>query len=195
VLVVGSEPVALAAWLAELSFDVVAACDDPSVVLAGRREYAQIDFLRLTPGPRCVLPGHLFDAAFLQPLSGHGTDWLSSSSRLLTAAVLAALKPNARLMTWSRASAGGHQPMCWTHHFACFPGRIESRDSVHSRFAWIRRGNNPAGLRLITWQSPTESLTMNEWRNYATRGLLTGRRSCCGFAQSSEQSVAERRAA
>jgi hypothetical protein len=190
VLVVGPQPTLLAEWLTSLAFDVVAACDDPAVVSNGRRELADVEFIRLAPGPRSPLPGHSFDAAFLQPLPAQSGNWLSSSARLFTAGVLASLKPQGQLLWWRREPApDGHRDNCWTNHLGCFPGEVESTeipDALFSRttWDWMRHRSPRAGTRLVTLRTPLDLLTADEWRDYARRGWLTDRRACCPFGES-----------
>jgi hypothetical protein len=192
VLVAGTQPAPLANWLAGLSFDVLAATDDGVALLQGRRSFPRVEFARLS-ADRCFLPGHAFDAAFVQPLFAHGSNWLSSSARMFTAGLLAAIKPNGRLICWRSASAtDGHDDVCWLRHLACFPGGLEAHDVFDAPFPRLRR--NARRTIIATWQSPSEWLSLDDWRNYARNGLLTDIRGCCNSAGAVDTSHTRRAA-
>lgn len=192
-LVAGPQPAGLAEWLADLSFDVTAATDDAVAVLTGRRRHPRVEFLRASSDPRYLLPGHAFDAAFVQPMSAHGDNWLSSQARLFTAGLLAAIKPGGRLIAWRPTPVDdGHDDACWLRHLACFPGRIEAREVFDVVLPQLRR--NPRRTVIVLWTSPPDWLSPSDWRTYARNGLLTDLRTCCPPADSTEVS-AHRRAA
>jgi hypothetical protein len=182
-----------------LSFDVVAASDDASTVLEGRRRCPRVEFVRIISGQRLPLPTHRFDAAFVQPWLDDAESWLSLAARQRTAGVLALLKPEGRLHWWRRsATAVGHTEACWLHHVGCFPGRLETFEFAERYFdrrawGWLLRREPPRRTRFITLQTPEEPLTPAEWRNYAQCGLLTNRRLCCDHAARAEST--ERRVA
>jgi hypothetical protein len=173
-LVLAPQPLALVHWLVELSFDVLAVCEDPEIVLAGRRTVPQADFLRIGPVLKGGLAARTFDAAFLLPMSGHGADWLSLSARRFTAAIAATVTPNGRIITWRSPEMDGHGASCWDWHLGCFPGQVNSVSVTPP----LLTGPTTRSL-LSVWQLPAEELSLGEWREYAERGLLTDRRGCC----------------
>jgi hypothetical protein len=173
--------------LCGLGLEVVALCTRPEQVLDGRCGCPAADFQLLTAAERFAQSCDLVINLGLLPHTGN---LLDSAARLATAQLLSLLKPLGRLVFLRRPpvrSDLGHVMDCWPRHLACFPGDITTETvgdswlSPHT-WNWIQGRTPRPATTLITLHAPLELLSLDDWRDYARRGLLTGQRACCDSA-------------
>lgn len=185
VLVVGQNALDLAAFLVDLAYDVTGLCDSADAVIAGRRHCPKADFVWCNPQTRVEMPSCRFDLILIDDPLAYEANLFDLQARQFTAHLLATLKPLGRLVTFRRVHQAGRHPIdCWPRHLACFPGEVTQDtvyDSLLSRSTWNWLvGREPrAATEMVTLMAPLEFISREEWREFARRGLLTGRRVCC----------------
>ncbi len=196
----GASSLENARTLAALPLDLCVLCDDPRDVLTLRGELPECDIYASANAFERIPPRSV-DLLVLQDATAFDANLFDSSVRQQTAGWLSLLKPQARLVFLQREDEGfGHHPDCWVRHLACFPGRIEQRETWDSLLDWSRwelfgpREHRPT-THLVSIRIPNEPLSPDDWRDYARHGLLTSQRSCCLAASAVAQPVRIRRAA
>lgn len=178
VLVAGTGCDELIEWLNSLGFEVDSLGWTPPELTAGDAG------------------GSAFDLILMNDFERYRGSLLELGLRLMTAQLLSRLKPGgdlvvihdaAREPTGDSSGNTAHDAACWTRHLACFPGQLETTQFPapwFSRSTWNRllgRGCAPAEST-VSLRTPSERLTVEQWREHARRGLLTGADSCCAAA-------------
>lgn len=181
-LVIGTKPITAAERLGEFGLEVLALCDDPAAVLEGRLRCPRADFQRFNSMHLSRLEPHAFDLALVLDTAPWPENLLGRAARLLSATVLATVKPGRRLL-WRHELANGaaHQAGCWFRHLACFPGTIDVQSVSVPR--WPLTVFRPVRRRettVVEFTTPDETIAGLEWHRCVEKGLLTDRRSCCG---------------
>jgi len=200
VLFGGAHPGADARTLAALPVDLCVICTDERDVMPLRREIPQVDVYAVSQVATAIEPRSV-DLIVLD----HGAEFVANlfeaGVRQQTALWLSLLKPQGRLVFLQREEvASGHRAECWVRHLACFPGRIEQRETWDSLFDWSRwelfgpREHRPT-TQLVSLTVPNEALSPQDWRDYARHGLLTSQRTCCVHASTASQPITLRRVA
>jgi hypothetical protein len=183
-LVIGTKPITAAERLGEFGLEVLALCDDPAAVLEGRLRCPSTDFQRFDPTNLARLTPQAFDLVLVLDTVPWPVNLLGRTARMLSATVLATVKPGRRLL-WRHESVDGaaHQAGCWFRHLACFPGAIDVQSVSVPR--WPLTVFRPVRRRettVVEFTTPDEPVVPREWRRCVEKGLLTDRRSCCGTA-------------
>lgn len=204
VLVIGCRHPEVVQVLDECSFDVSGLDDQPATIETANRLFPRFEFTigRLDePLPEMTCA---FDLVLVHEVEAYHRDLLDVSVRLVTANLLACLKPQGQLFAIRRLAGGadvdaGHHPQCWSKHLSCFPGMTEIAqlsDSWFSRSTWNWLwGNSPRGSHLIVrHEIPLELYSRDSWVRCARRGQLPGRGTCCEAAAMSVSTQAFRRA-
>ncbi len=191
IAVVGTAPIAEAAWLSQLPCSISVCCEDVMQVAAARAALPHLDVFAVSPNERPLLEPHTFDLLVMLDVDHGVGNRLDLSSRLQTARWLTALRPQGRLAYLQRTDdESAHRPECWESHLACFPGqtaRMSIPDSWSSQSAWqaLRTGRPRPRTEWLTLTVPMEALSQDDWRDYARRGLLTSQRACCAAGAAS----------
>lgn len=189
VLIAGDHCGEMAEWLDELGFDVEAIDDSTERLSAKQQSGAkfEIHFAKLDGSDD--LGDNPFDLIIADELNLHRENLLCQRARIATAELLAQLKPQGELVVVREPGNLGHHGIsCWTRHLACFPGRLETYEyptPIFSRemYQWIIRGIRPEPFLTVSLKTPPERLSLQDWCDYAQRGLLTNSTSCCGSEQ------------
>jgi hypothetical protein len=181
-LVIGTKPIIAAERLGDFGLDVLALCDDSAAVLEGRLRCPSAEFQRLDPASLARLTPQVFDLVLVLDTAPWPANLLSRPARMLSANILAAVKPGRRLL-WRHEAADvpAHQAGCWFRHLACFPGQIDVQSVSVPR--WPLTVFRPVRRRettVVEFTVPDEPAPPAEWRRSVEKGLLTDRRSCCG---------------
>ncbi len=160
-------------------------------VASTRATLPHLEVFAVAPNERPLLESHAFDLVVLLDVQHSEGNRLDLSSRMQTARWLTALRPQGRLAYLQRTDAvGGHRPECWERHLACFPGRMDRLSiadswSLPSTWQALRTGTPRARTEWLTLTLPMEALALEDWRDYARRGLLTSQRACCAAGAAS----------
>lgn len=196
----GAHPGADALTLAALPVDLCIACTDERDVMSLRREIPQVDVYAVSQIATAIEPRSV-DLIVLDHGAEFDANLFDAGVRQQTAMWLSLLKPHGRLVFLQREEIeSGHKAECWVRHLACFPGRIEQRETWDSLFDWSRwelfgpREHRPT-TQLVSLTVPNEAMSPQDWRDYARHGLLTSQRTCCPHAAATVQTSARRRVA
>jgi hypothetical protein len=180
-LVIGTNPVATAERLCEFGLDVLALCDDPTAVMSGRLRSPSAEFQLFDSTATAQLPHRTYDLILVLDTAAWPTNLLGRPARLLTATVLAAVKPGQRVL-WRHEPdvATAHQAGCWFRHLACFPGGIDVRSVSVPRWPLsVLRPVHRRETTVVEFTTPEEPFSAAGWRQCVDQGLLTDRGSCC----------------
>lgn len=205
VLVIGCRQPEVVEILSECSFDVAGIDDDPVQVDAANRLFPRYTFSFSHLDQPLAAMNCAFDLLLVHEVDAYRHDLLDASARLVTANLLACLKPRGQLFVIRRFAgaqdvSAGHQADCWTKHLACFPGttlRDQFADPWFSRSTWnwlwhrALRGSH----LVVRHEVPLELYARDAWIRCARRGQLHGRAACCAAATSQIQATPQRRAA
>ncbi|MDZ4688148.1 MAG: hypothetical protein SH850_23995 [Planctomycetaceae bacterium] len=191
-LVIGTRPLTATERLCEFGLDVLALCDDPAAVLTGRLRCPSAEYRRFDSRSTADLPPQTFDLVLVLDTAPWPANLLSRSARVLTAQVLATLKPGRRLL-WRSESADGalHHSGCWFRHLACFPGTVDVQSVSNPRWPLsIFRPVRRCETTVVEFTTPREPVSPTEWRRCVEAGLMTDRRSCCASAVTEQSRAA-----
>jgi hypothetical protein len=187
VICVADDPLPVVRLLCHLGLEGVGLCSRPEQVMLCRRDCGEAEFQPLSSVDRLA---HSSDLVLYLGVSGTHGNLLDASARQMTAQLLSMLKPLGRMVFLHRhaeVATAAHTADCWPRHLACFPGEV-STQTVNDRsipaavWQWLTRRGPHRATTLITFEAPLEYLSVEEWRDYARRGLLTGQRACCETA-------------
>jgi hypothetical protein len=205
VLVIGCRQPEVVEILSECSFDVAGIDDDPVQVDAANRLFPRYSFSFCRLDEPLAAMNCACDLLLVHEVEAYRRDLLDISVRLMTANLLACLKPRGQLVVIRRLAgdrdvSAGHHPDCWAKHLACFPGttvRDQFADPWFSRSTWNwLRGQSPRGSHLVVrHEVPLELYPRDAWVRCARRGQIPDRAACCPAAASSTQPQTQRRAA
>lgn len=189
VLVIGCRHPEVVEYLDECSFDVDGVDEAPAAVEAARKLFPKFTFTFSKLDEPLPGPQHEFDLILVHDAEAYRRDLLELPSRLVTANLLAGLKPHGQLFLIRRLSGDfdvetGHQADCWVKHLSCFPGVIETArfsDPWFSRSTWNwLLGRAPRGSHLVVrHEVPLELHPREHWIRCARRGYIPGRHACC----------------
>lgn len=190
-LAIGTKPIAAAERLCEFGLDVLALCDDSAAVLAGRLRCPRAEFQRFDAVALQRLPRQSFDLVLVLDTQPWPSNLLGRAARMLSANVLATVKPGRRVLwRYETHEAGGHQAGCWFRHLACFPGDVDVQSVSTPRWPLtVLRPVLRHETTVVEFTTPADAIAPAEWRRCVERGLLTDQRGCCelGAAVLSQQ--------
>lgn len=184
VLVVGARPIEAADLLVNLAYDVCGWCEEPDAVFSGRRACPRAEFEFWRPQSRRLPSQQKFDLVLaFSPVALRGNLY-SCEARRATAQLLAAARPQARVVLLTTVAAESHTVDCWRRHLTCFPGEVREEVLGPRRHSWwpdwnLRLRDVRQPLLAISLQTPAQPLSLTEWERFAEQGLLTDSRTCC----------------
>ena len=125
-----------------------------------------------------------FDAIIIREHSEYNESLSSLECQLLTAQLMASLRPTGSLSFIQECPAtlaNSHQDVCWEKLFSSFPGSLISEHiSVNSLWS-----NKRQAFELRQFRIPAEQIEAAEWNRIATSALVHNT-TCCDWAARKE---------
>jgi len=186
ILVLGDDVAGLTELLVYRGLSAVGVDPITQKIWGAPEETSQVQFVNRA----LVLPEQQFDLVLAHAVPKYRHDLQATAACLLSAQLLASLKPGGRLSllmpqhpTWENFPAG-HLRSCYQRHFQQFPVTSEVRfvgEAVHrlGTWRWLTGQQPRSGHLLIEARVPTPTPSKAEWQSIAIEAGRQAGPPCC----------------